>query len=132
MIKALSEIEVITLFVEDLPAAKAFYQDVFGLEVVYQDDVSAVLKLGTLMINLLQAGEAGELVTPAAVASSGLGSRVLLTIKVDDANAVCAELKQHGVTLLNGPVDRPWGRRTAAFADPAGNVWEIAQDLPGP
>jgi len=36
----------------------------------------------------------------------------------------------HGVTLLNGPVDRPWGRRTAAFADPSGNVWEVAQILP--
>lgn len=131
MTKALSAIEVITLFIEDLPAAKAFYQDVFGLKVVYQDDVSAVVKLGTLMINLLQTAEAGELVEPAAVASSGLGSRVLLTIKVDDTNAVCAELKQHGVKLLNGPVDRPWGRRTAAFADPAGHVWEIAQDLPG-
>jgi lactoylglutathione lyase len=131
MIKALSEIEVITLFVEDLPAARAFYQDVFGLDVVYQDDVSAVVKLGALMINLLQAAEADELVEPAAVAGSGLGSRVLFTVKVDDTNAVCAELKQHGVELLNGPVDRPWGRRTAAFADPAGNVWEIAQDLPG-
>jgi lactoylglutathione lyase len=95
MIKALSEIEVITLFVEDLPAAKAFYQDVFGLDVVYQDEVSAVVKLGTLIINLLRAAEAGELVEPAAVARSGLGSRALFTIKVDDTNAVCAELKQH-------------------------------------
>jgi lactoylglutathione lyase len=55
----------------------------------------------------------------------------MLTIKVKDANAVCAELEQHRVKLLNGPVDRPWRRRTAAFADPAGNVWEIAQELPG-
>jgi len=58
------------------------------------------------------------------------GSRALLTIEVDDANAVCEELAAHGVTLLNGPIDRPWGRRTAAFADPAGNTWEIAQELP--
>jgi len=41
VIKALKKIEVITLFVEDLPPVKVFYQDVFGLEVVYQDDVSA-------------------------------------------------------------------------------------------
>jgi catechol 2,3-dioxygenase-like lactoylglutathione lyase family enzyme len=34
VIKALSEIEVITLFVEDLPATKTFYTEVFGLEVV--------------------------------------------------------------------------------------------------
>jgi uncharacterized glyoxalase superfamily protein PhnB len=31
------------------------------------------------------------------------------------------------VKLLNGPMDRPWGIRTAAFADPAGHVWEIAK-----
>jgi lactoylglutathione lyase len=36
-------------------------------------------------------------------------------------------LQEQGVTLRNGPVDRPWGRRTAAFTDPPGNVWEIAQ-----
>ena len=32
-----------------------------------------------------------------------------------------------GGTQLNVlAVDRPWGPRTAAFADPASNVWEIA------
>src|SRR5712691_5657998 len=108
MIKALNEIEVITLFVEDLPLANAFYQDVFGLEIVYQDDNSAVMKLRNLMINLLRVAQADELVRPAAVAGPGLGARLLFTIKVDDTDRVCAELKQHGVTLLNGPVDRPW------------------------
>lgn len=132
MIKALSELEVMTLFVEDLPSTTAFYTDVFGLDVVYQDDVSVVMELGSFMINLLQADQAAELVEPSPVAGSQAGSRWLLTIKVADVDAVCAELRQHGVTLLNGPVDRPWGRRTAAFQDPAGNVWEIAQDLPRP
>ena len=31
-----------------------------------------------------------------------------------------------GVELLNGPMDRPWGIRTASFKDPAGHIWEIA------
>jgi catechol 2,3-dioxygenase-like lactoylglutathione lyase family enzyme len=130
VIKALTEIEVITLFVEDLAATKAFYQDVFGLEVVYADEVSSVVALDNLMINLLAVSESPELVAPAAVAGPSAGARFLLTIKVADADAVCADLRRHGVTLLNGPIDRPWGRRTAAFADPAGNVWEIAQELP--
>ncbi|WP_018252328.1 VOC family protein [Salinispora mooreana] len=131
MIKALNNIEVITLFTEDLPVTKKFYQDVFGLEVVFEDEVSAVVKLQSLMINLLQVSEADELIEPARVAGRDGGSRLLLTILVEDANAVCAELERHGVKLLNGPIDRPWGRRTAAFADPAGNVWEVAQELPG-
>ena len=36
--------------------------------------------------------------------------------------------QSRGVELLNGPMDRPWGIRTAAFADPAGHIWEIAQE----
>jgi catechol 2,3-dioxygenase-like lactoylglutathione lyase family enzyme len=130
VIKALNTVEVISLFVEDLGAARAFYQNVFGLKVIYEDEVSAVVKLENLMINLLQRSEAGTLVEPTPVAGRDAGARLLLTIAVADTNTVAAELEKHGVKLLNGPVDRPWGRRTAAFADPDGNVWEIAQDLP--
>ncbi len=31
-----------------------------------------------------------------------------------------------GVVLLNGPMDRSWGIRTASFSDPGGHIWEIA------
>jgi lactoylglutathione lyase len=123
----LDEIEVITLFVEDVRACKSFYTDVFGLEVVYEDASSAVVKLRSLMINLLTVDNAPTLVEPTAVGAAGKGVRALYTIKVADVDATLAELGKHGVTPLNGPIDRPWGRRTAAFADPAGNAWEIAQ-----
>lgn len=125
----LNAIEVVTLFVDDIQEAKAFYRNVFEPEVVYEDNVSSVLKFGGAMVNLLDVSEAPELVEPVPVAPSSAGARVLLTIKVDDADAVCAMLKERGVQLLNGPTDRPWGRRTAAFADPSGHVWEIAQEL---
>ena len=91
--------------------------------------MSAVLKFSGTMLNLLAVTQAPELVEPSAVAAPGSGARVLLTIRVDDVDAVCAELGRHGVSLLNGPVDRPWGRRTAAFADPSGHVWEVAQEI---
>jgi len=129
-IEALDALEVITLFVEDLPAARTFYQSVFGRKIVYQDDNCSVMELGSVMINLLRATEAPTLVAPVAVATPSTGPRFLLTIKVEDVDAVCAALANHGVTLLSGPLDRPWGRRTAAFADPAGHVWEVAQELP--
>lgn len=125
----LDAIEVVTLFVNDIAETKAFYQNVFAPDIVYEDDVSSVLKFSGVMINLLDAAQAPQLVEPSTVAPSGSGSRALLTIRVDDTDAVCAELRCRGVTLLNGPVDRPWGRRTAAFADPSGHVWEVAQEL---
>jgi catechol 2,3-dioxygenase-like lactoylglutathione lyase family enzyme len=127
MIEGLKKLDVITLFAEDLAATRAFYQDVFGLEVIYEDASSAVVRLDNLLINLLQVAQAPTLVEPASVASPTAGARLLLTIEVADTKKLAAELERHGVTLLNGPVDRPWGRRTAAFADPAGNIWEIAQ-----
>jgi catechol 2,3-dioxygenase-like lactoylglutathione lyase family enzyme len=119
-------IEVITLFVDDIAQTKAFYAKVLRPDIVYQDEVSAVLKFEGAMINLLAASQAPELVEPAAVAPASSGARMLLTIKVADVDAVCAALRSEGVALLNGPIDRPWGRRTAAFADPSGHVWEVA------
>ena len=42
----------------------------------------------------------------------------------------CAQTLQSATSsLLNGPVDRDWGMRTASFADPDGHIWEIAQQL---
>ncbi|MET3290254.1 UNVERIFIED_CONTAM: catechol 2,3-dioxygenase-like lactoylglutathione lyase family enzyme [Brevibacillus sp. OAP136] len=122
-------VDVVTLFVEDLQKVKVFYQDVFGFSAVYEDDVSAVYKFGNMSINLLEISEAYDLLCPGKVATRESGSRFQFTIGVDDVDAVCNELSTRGIALLNGPVDRPWGVRTAAFTDPAGHVWEIAQQL---
>jgi catechol 2,3-dioxygenase-like lactoylglutathione lyase family enzyme len=120
-------IAAITLFVDDLPATKAFYQTAFGLRLVFEDPNSAVFRIGGTLINLLQSAAATELIEPAQVASAASGSRHVFTIEVDDVDAKCAELIARGVTLLNGPMDRPWGIRTASFSDPAGHIWEIAK-----
>ena len=50
----------------------------------------------------------------------------MLTVNVEDVDAVCGVLAERGVALLNGPMDRPWGVRTASFSDPFGHIWEIA------
>jgi catechol 2,3-dioxygenase-like lactoylglutathione lyase family enzyme len=129
VIEALDGLGAITLFTEDLARTAAFYRGVFGLALLFEDDTSAVFRFGATLINVLQADAAHELIEPAPVGGPDAGRRVQLTIWVEDADAVCAQLHEHGVTLLNGPVDRPWGKRTAAFADPGGHVWEVAQDI---
>lgn len=120
-------IGAITLFVEDLAAAKQFYGAVFGLPVMFEDENSTVFNFGNTIINLLQTSAAPGLIEPAAVASPEAGARMQFTIGVDDVDAMCAELASRGVELLNGPMDRPWGIRTASFRDPGGHIWEIAQ-----
>jgi catechol 2,3-dioxygenase-like lactoylglutathione lyase family enzyme len=122
----LEGLAVVTLFTEDLAAARDFYAEVLGLPLDFEDADSVVVRTGGTLVNLLRVEEADELVAPAPVGGPGRGARALFTTHVRDVDATAAELARRGVTLLNGPVDRPWGPRTAAFADPAGNVWEIA------
>jgi catechol 2,3-dioxygenase-like lactoylglutathione lyase family enzyme len=120
-------IAAITLFVEDLAAAKRFYDEVFRLPVTFEDDNSVVFTFGQTMINLLDAKEAPQLIEPAHVADADAGARFQFTLAVDDVDAMCEKLRQRGVELLNGPIDRPWGIRTASFRDPGGHIWEIAR-----
>jgi catechol 2,3-dioxygenase-like lactoylglutathione lyase family enzyme len=120
-------IGALTLFVDDLSAANGFYGEVFGLPVHFEDDDSVVFDFGNTLVNLLRAEAATELIAPANPGEPGSGPRFQLTIDVDDVDAVCADLTSRGVELINGPMDRPWGVRTACFADPSGHIWEIAR-----
>jgi catechol 2,3-dioxygenase-like lactoylglutathione lyase family enzyme len=122
-------IDAVTLFVEDLAAAKAFYSEVFGLPIVFEDPNSAVFMFGETAINLLDVAQAPELIEPARVAPPDAGSRMVFTLGVDDVDAMCDTLRAKGVELVNGPMDRPWGIRTASFRDPGGHIWEIAAKI---
>jgi len=120
-------IAAITLFEEDLETAKRFYQEVFRLPVFFEDENSAVFKFADTLVNLLNVSEAPELVKPAKAATEDAGVRFQFTLEVDDVDAMCEELRGRGVEILNGPIDRPWGIRTASFRDPGGHIWEIAR-----
>ena len=99
MIEALNNVEAITVFTDDVAASREFYAAVFAATIVYEEDESCMFQVGSLIVN------------------------------VTDVDAVCAELRDRGVELVNGPSDRPWGRRTALFLDPSGLPWEVAQEL---
>lgn len=130
MSASLKSLGAITLFVEDPQRSKSFYEDVFGLPVLFEDEDSAALSMENLVLNLLKMSAARDLIEPGVVAGPEADSRFQLTIWVDDVNDVCSELAACGVDLLNGPIDREWGMRTASFTDPDGHIWEVAEKLP--
>jgi len=126
---SLKSVGAITLFVEDPRRSQSFYEAVFDVPVIWEDEDSAAFKFENTIVNLLRIPAARDLIEPGSVASREAGSRFQLTIWVDDADAVSKELATHGVELLNGPMNREWGVRTASFTDPDGHIWEIAQRL---
>ena len=121
-------IQAITLFSGDLAVTRAFYRVLLdGADPIFEDDVSCVFRVGPTMVNLLDVTAAPELIDPAPVAAPGV--RAVYTLGVADVDAEAARLTAAGQTLLNGPIDRPWGLRTVSLADPSGHVWELAAPL---
>jgi catechol 2,3-dioxygenase-like lactoylglutathione lyase family enzyme len=127
MSELLKSVGAITLFVEDPKRSKEFYARVFEVDVAFEDENSVAFRFDNLVLNLLKRGEAvNELLGPVPAAEPGASFE--LTVWVEDADAVCRDLAERGVTVVSGPEDRPWGMRTAAFLDPDGYVWEVAAE----
>ncbi len=127
----LEGVGAVTLLTEDLAACSAFYADVLGLRQVHADDDSTAFRLGSLVVNVLRVEAGPEVLDPAPVGARDAGVRALYTIGVDDADAACARFTARGAVLDNGPIDRPWGVRTAVLRDPAGHAWEISGPVAG-
>lgn len=125
----LPNINAVVLFVQDLTRSVAFYRDKVGLQSMFNDDVSYAFTLGEQDFVLLTVGAAGEMVGDAAVGAAT--GRVLLCAGVENVDNVYTALMARGVAFLKAPKDQAWGRRTAYFADPDGNLWELFHHLPG-
>ena len=126
----MKNVGAITMFIDDVQRSRSFYEQVFDAQAVYEDESAVAFQFENTIVNLLKTDAAPELIGPATVGRRDAGSRFQLTIGVDDVDAACSELAAKGVELLNGPIDREWGVRTASFTDPDGHIWEVAAKIP--
>lgn len=116
----------VIVYVSDLAASVAFYRDVVGLEHRFTDAGYAEFATGATRFALYEVRRAQWLTGRAVV--PGAGAEVVLL--VPDVDAVATRLRERGVPLSAGPVDRPWGHRTLHVGDPDGFVVEFAQEIP--
>ena len=125
-----AQLGAINLIVADLQRSAAFYQDVFGVPAQHQDEDTTMFRFNDTYVFLHRDAAHQDAVSDDVLrlAQSGVGQFVTF---VEDADAVRAELDQLGVSVIDGPADRPWGMRTMTFADPGGYTWEVAQRLKG-
>ncbi|MEU4554267.1 VOC family protein [Micromonospora violae] len=56
--------------------------------------------------------------------------RILLSVEVDDVNALLEQVEAAGGRVLGPPAHMPWGQRVAHIHDPDGNMVNLTQALP--
>ena len=125
----LGKLTATVLVVHDLEKCMAFYQDILGLKVLFTDDVSAAYKIEDHDLVVLKEAAAAEMVGAEAL-EVGKGSRVILCLGVENVDATYEALTAKGAKGIRPPKSQAWGRRTAYFADPDGNLWELWHELP--
>jgi lactoylglutathione lyase len=126
----IDHIDAIVLFVQDLTGCTTFYRDTLSLPYQGSDATASTFRLQDRYLILLSPEGATELLgtAPDEIKLDG-AARMLLAVEVESVEVAYKELIAKGVQFLRPPTDHPWGRRTAPFADPEGNLWEISQDI---
>lgn len=126
-----NKISATVLIVQKYEACRTFYEDVLGLEILFQDDDSVGYKMADHDFLLLKINAAAQMVGDDVLSSENDAvHRVLLCVGVDDVDATYNTYTAKGVTFIKPPKSQDWGRRTAYFTDPDGNLWEIWHELP--
>ena len=100
---------------EDIAAARSFYQDVLGLDIVmdhgWMTTYGSSEKM-TVQVSFARQGGSGTPVPD-------------LSIEVDDVDAALAAMEAAGFPIEYGPVDEPWGVRRFFVRDPIGRLINI-------
>ena len=106
---------VANIAAEDIAAARRFYQDILGLDVVM--DHGWIATYGSSQKMSVQVSIASE---------GGSGTPVPdLSIEVDDLDTALQRMKKAKVTIEYGPADEPWGVRRFYVRDPFGRLINI-------
>ena len=106
---------VANIAADDLTAAKAFYGDILGLDLLM--DHGWIVTYGSAAQMSLQVSIARE---------GGSGTPVPdLSIEVDDLEAILTKARTAGLAIEYGPADEPWGVRRFYVRDPFGRLVNI-------
>lgn len=118
-------LNVITLGVDDVPLATAFYQRL-GWELAFTDGDIVMFQAGPMIVSLWSAAKLAD-DSGVAPPAEGWGGFTLGYVvgSPDEVDALCDEAAKAGATVTRAPVDKPFGY-SGVFADPDGHTWEIS------
>lgn len=121
-------ISLVTLGVDDLARARAFYAALGWTEAEATDGMAcfqlqgqALMLFGRADLAKDQGRDAAELGTGAVTLAQCFETR-------DDVDAAFAQALAAGATVLKAPEAVSWGGYSGYYADPDGHVWEVAHN----
>ena len=123
-------LSVVTLGVTDLAKMRSFYVGL-GWETRSTSEQFAAFQLGGAVLALYRAESLAEETTlpafPRSIFERFPGFTCALCVDSEhEVDAAVEAVREAGGRVLVEPVAREWGGRSGYFADPEGNVWEIA------
>jgi catechol 2,3-dioxygenase-like lactoylglutathione lyase family enzyme len=106
---------VANIATEDVAAAKRFYQDILGLELLMDHGWLATY------------GSSKKMSVQVSIASEGGSGTPVpdLSIEVNDLDTALQRMKKAKVAIEYGPADEPWGVRRFYVRDPFGRLINI-------
>ncbi len=130
--KVPARLNILTLGVRDLPKVRGFYE-ALGWESLSEGDDFARFQTGGATLALFSLDLLAREANMRPSASTGSFPGFTCAVLVEDEAMVdeaIETVREAGGRVLAEPVAREWGGRSGYFADPEGNVWELAW-MPG-
>lgn len=125
----------VVLYVKDVSASLAFYEEAFGLtRRFFNDDNGKAygeLEAGTTRLafyNFALARTQFPEFTPAAPDQAPLGFELALV--TSDVPALFARAVKAGATVVSAPATKPWGQTVACLRDKDGHTVGLCTPLP--
>lgn len=124
-----ARVSLVTITAKNLPEMRAFYQKLGWEEAEVSSDTYAVFKTAGVLLTLFPVAEMAKEMQIELSENDSYTSGVTLAVNVDQKEEVdkaIETVRNASGTILREPSDAFWGGRTAYFADPEKNLWEVA------
>jgi catechol 2,3-dioxygenase-like lactoylglutathione lyase family enzyme len=121
-----ARITVITLGAHDLPALRSFYAGL-GWELAIEGDFCAFSTRGAVLTLFPRESLAEDGHSSPAPPNEGIAISIAINVSTrEEVDAAIDGVRAAGARILKEPEDASWGGRSAYWADPENNIWEVA------
>ncbi|NRD77713.1 VOC family protein [Bacillus sp. BRMEA1] len=125
----LQRVSLLTIGAFQLPVLRSFYKGLGWEETEISSDDYAVFKTAGVLLSLFPIEELAKDAGIEINHSIESYRPVTFAINVnepEDVDSTIEQIREAGGKILREPSDAFWGGRTAYFADPENNLWEVA------